>query len=174
MRITLSAGSRMPPRSKLDPVKHEGLRARWGLVASDRYALQTDCSTGTARGGADAPRRARTARGFRSVHPCAAGALSTLQWRWLGDRSRSRRRCTTPSDVAGPLAVAKKADTRRRRSSRITSYVHQRRSRCSARGPTTAPFAPFSLRLRLRLRLRLECACARGPKRHPSSGKLLP
>jgi len=39
MRITLSAGNRMPPGSKLDPVKHEGLRARWGLVASDRYAL---------------------------------------------------------------------------------------------------------------------------------------
>jgi len=39
MRITLSAGSRMPPGSNLDPVKHEGLRARWGLVASDRYAL---------------------------------------------------------------------------------------------------------------------------------------
>ena len=39
MRITLSAGSRIPPGSKLGPVKHEGLRARWGLVASDRYAL---------------------------------------------------------------------------------------------------------------------------------------
>ena len=39
MRITLSAGNRMPPGRKLDPAKHEGLRARWGLVASDRYAL---------------------------------------------------------------------------------------------------------------------------------------
>ena len=45
----------------------------------------------------------------------------------------------------GPLALAKKADTRRRRRSRITSYVHHRRSRCSARGPTTAPFAPPQL-----------------------------
>ena len=118
--------------------------------------------------GADAPLRARTARGFRSVHPCAAGAWSTLPWRWLRDGSRSRRRCTTPSDVAGPLAVAKKADTRRRRRSRITSYVHHRRSRCSARGPTTATSAPPSLRLRLRL----ECARARGHKRPPASRKL--
>ena len=89
------------------------------------------------------------------------------------DRSNNARRhanrdlqlpvVTGPSVVAGRLAVARKADTRRRRRSRITSYVHHRRSRCSARGPTTAPFAPPSLRLRLRL----ECACARGPQAPP-------
>ena len=67
---------------------------------------------------------------------------------------------TGPSVVAGRLAVARKADKRRRRS-QIASCAHRRRSSCSERGSTTAPSNTPSLRPRLRL----ECACARGPKR---------
>jgi len=87
------------------------------------------------------------------------------------DRSKNTRRrakrdlplpvATGPSVVAGRMAVARKADTRRSRHSCIASCAHRRRSSCSARGSTTAPSNTPSLRLRLRL----ECACARGPKR---------
>ena len=165
MRITLSAGSRMPPRSKLDPVKHEGLRARWGLVASDRYALVRGLPEEVLTRHEGLELRVvfeafTLAQPERGPH-CHDGGLGTgveaddaVRRRWT---SRGRWRW-------------RKRLTRRRRRSRITSYVHHRRSRCSARGPTTAPFAPPSLRLRLRL----ECACARGPKRPPASRKLLP
>ena len=127
-----------------------------------------------------------------TVTPPALNQSELLSPGWLGWRRnavhwrRRRRNSRFPRGFArllvrhrrtkfiiaqrGPLALAKKADTRRRRRSRITSYVHHRRSRCSARGPTTAPSAPPSLRLRLRL----ECARARGHKRHPASCKLRP
>ena len=106
--------------------------ARWGLVASDRYALVRGLPEEVLRVVFEAFTLAQPERGPH----CHGGGLGTEV-----EADDAVLRCATPLDVAGPLAVAKKADTRRRRS-RITSYAHHRRSRCSARGPQQRPPHP--------------------------------
>jgi len=146
MRIALSAGSRMPPGSNLDPVKHEGLRARWGLVASDRYTLA------------------------RGLPEDVLTRHEGLELRVVFEAYTLAQPECGPHCHCGGLGTGVEADdaVRRRRTSRgrwrFTSYVHQRARPHSSILRTPHLASPLASRMCLRPR----------PQAPPASRKLRP